>query len=67
LQILQDNHLYTKYGKCDFYKENIHYLGHVILGEGIAIDPENIKTIMEWTTLKNVAEIRSFLGLAGYY
>lgn len=64
---VRDNQLYTKYSKCDFFKSQIPYLGHVILAEGIAVDPEKIKTITKWTTPKNVVEIRSFLGLAGYY
>lgn len=42
-------------------------MGHVISVEGIAVDPKKIKTNMECTTLKNVANIRSFLGLARYY
>lgn len=67
LQVLRDSQLYAKFSKCDFYKDQIQYLGHVISVEGIAVDPEKIRTIMEWTTPKNVANIRSFLGLAGYY
>ena len=42
-------------------------MGHVITKEGIAVDPEKIRTIMEWPTPKDVADIRSFMGLAGYY
>jgi hypothetical protein len=45
----------------------IHYLGHVISNEGIAMDPTKVKAIMEWPTLTNVAEVRSFMGLVGYY
>jgi len=59
--------LYAKLSKCDFYKEEIQYLGHVISKEGIAVDPEKIKTILEWPVPKDVADIRSFMGLAGYY
>jgi hypothetical protein len=42
-------------------------LGHVISEEGIAVDPENIEAIKGWTTPKNVKEVRSFMGLVGYY
>ncbi|KAG8490973.1 hypothetical protein CXB51_014092 [Gossypium anomalum] len=42
-------------------------LGHIISGEGIWVDPNKISTIVDWKTLRNVSEVRSFLGLAGYY
>eukprot|EP00253_Pinus_taeda_P006640 PITA_06640 len=67
LQTLREHQLSAKYSKCDFYKEQIQYLGHIITREGIAMDPEKISTIMEWPIPKDVADIRSFMGLAGYY
>lgn len=67
LQTLREHQLYGKFSKCDFYKKQIQYLGHIITKEGIVVDPEKIKTIMEWPTQKDVADIRSFMGLAGYY
>eukprot|EP00253_Pinus_taeda_P017798 PITA_17798 len=67
LQTLREHQLYAKFSKCDFFKEEIQYLGHVISKEGIAVDPEKIRTIMEWPIPKDVADIRSFMGLAGYY
>eukprot|EP00253_Pinus_taeda_P022460 PITA_22460 len=67
LQTLREHQLYAKFSKCDFFKEEIQYLGHVITRDGIAVDPEKIKAIMEWPVPKDVADIRSFMGLAGYY
>eukprot|EP00253_Pinus_taeda_P012331 PITA_12331 len=67
LQTLREHQLYAKLSKCDFYKEEIQYLGHVISKEGIVVDPEKIKTILDWPVPKDVADIRSFMGLAGYY
>eukprot|EP00253_Pinus_taeda_P012699 PITA_12699 len=67
LQTLREHQLYAKLSKCDFYKEEIQYLGHVISKDGIAVDPEKIKTILDWPVPKDVADIRSFMGLAGYY
>jgi len=67
LQILRENQLYAKYNKCDFYKDQIQYLGHIISSEGISVHHEKIKTIMEWPTARNVANIHSFMGLSGYY
>lgn len=45
----------------------LRYLGHVVSKEGIAVDPEKITDIMEWEAPKNVDEVRSFMGLVGYY
>jgi hypothetical protein len=42
-------------------------LGHIISKEGIVVDPEKIKFIEEWSTPRNVIEVRSFMGLVGYY
>jgi hypothetical protein len=67
LQVLRGHQLYAKLGKCSFYQEQIHYLGHIISKDGIAIDPEKIEAIREWSVPKNVAEVRSFVGLASYY
>eukprot|EP00253_Pinus_taeda_P013560 PITA_13560 len=67
LQTLREHQLYAKFSKCDFFKEEIQYLGHVITKDGIAVDPEKIKAIMEWPVPKDVADVRFFMGLAGYY
>jgi hypothetical protein len=53
--------------KCSFYQSRIHYLGHVISGEGIVVDPAKVEAIMEWPAPTNVPEVHSFMGLAGYY
>eukprot|EP00253_Pinus_taeda_P007271 PITA_07271 len=67
LQTLRKHQLYAKFSKCDFFMEEIQYLGHVISKEGIAVDPEKIKAIMDWPIPKDVTDVRSFMGLAGYY
>lgn len=67
LYTLREHQLYAKYNKCEFYNEQIEYLGHTITKEGIVIDLEKNKTIMECHVPKNVADICSFLGLDGYY
>jgi hypothetical protein len=67
LQCLRENKLYGKLSKCSFYQTKIHYLGHIISGEGIALDPTKFEAIMEWPTSTNVQEVRGFMGLVGYY
>jgi hypothetical protein len=67
LQCLREHKLYGKLSKCSFYQSRIHYLGHVISGKGIVMDPTKVEAIMEWPAPTNVTEVRSFMGLAGYY
>ena len=68
LQLLREhNKLFAKLSKCDFYKDKIHYLGHIISEGGIFVDPKKIEAIMNWPNPRNVIDVRSFMGLAGYY
>jgi hypothetical protein len=67
LQTLRKHKLYAKFDKCDFYQKKIQYLGHVISAEGIAVDPEKIRSIMEWSIPKDMGDIRLFMGITEYY
>jgi hypothetical protein len=67
LQVLRKHQLYAKFNKCEFFHKQIHYLGHVLSEEGVAVDPDKIRSIMEWPTPKDVSDIRYFMGLEGYY
>jgi hypothetical protein len=66
LQVLREHQLYAKLSKCYFYQEHIHYLGHIVSKQGITVDPEKIEAIRGWTSPRNVSEVKSFMGLAGY-
>ena len=59
--------MYAKFSKCEFYKDKIQYLGHIISEQGLAVDPEKIKAIREWLVPTDVSAVRSFMGIAGYY
>ena len=59
--------MYANLNKCDFYRDRIQYLGHIISKEGISVDPKNIEAIMNGHTLRNVTYVRYFMGLAGDY
>jgi hypothetical protein len=67
LQRLQDHQLYAKFSKCAFWLREVPFLRHVISAEGIAVDPSKVQEVLEWKSPKSVTQIRSFLGLAGYY
>jgi hypothetical protein len=67
LQQLWDNQLYAKYSKCEFWIDEVPFLGHIISNGGILVDPAKVKEIMAWSIPTTVTEIQSFLGLAGYY
>ncbi|XP_057948190.1 uncharacterized mitochondrial protein AtMg00860-like [Malania oleifera] len=67
LQVLRERKLYAKFKKCEFMLEHVTFLGHVISRGGISMDLSKIKAIVDWVRPKNVHEIRSFLGLIGYY
>jgi hypothetical protein len=67
LQKLRDNQLYAKYSKCEFWIDEVPFLGHIISNGGISVDPAKVKEIVEWSIPSTVTEVRSFLGLAGYY
>ena len=67
LGILKEHQLYGKLSKCEFWLEEVHFLGHVILAQRIAIDSTKIETVVKWERPQTVTEVRSFLGLVGYY
>ncbi|XP_027348023.1 uncharacterized protein LOC113859449 [Abrus precatorius] len=67
LQILKERQLYAKFSKCEFWLSEIQFLGHVVSKEGIMVDPAKVEAVVRWQRPKNVTEVCSFLGLAGYY
>ena len=67
LSTLMRHKLYAKFKKCDFWMEKVHFLGHVITKEGIFVDPAKVAVGVDWPRPTNVTEVRSFLGMAGYY
>ncbi|XP_074266049.1 putative mitochondrial protein AtMg00860 [Silene latifolia] len=67
LQTMRENNLYAKLSKCEFLLEKVMFLGHVVSKDGVSVDPTKIEAVSKWERPKNVGDIRSFLGLAGYY
>jgi hypothetical protein len=67
LQRLRDHHLYAKFSKCEFWLDTVKFLGHTISSDSISVDPSKVQEVMDWKPPTSVHQIRSFLGLAGYY
>jgi hypothetical protein len=67
LRKLRENQLYVKLSKCEFWLKEVLFLGHIIFEGGISVDPSKVKDVLSWNAPQNVSNIRSFLGLAGYY
>ncbi|XP_026399067.1 uncharacterized protein LOC113294908 [Papaver somniferum] len=67
LQTLREHKLFAKFSKCEFWQQSVKFLGHVISESGVSVDPSKIEAVLSWKPPATVSEIRSFLGLAGYY
>ncbi|WVZ52410.1 hypothetical protein U9M48_003467 [Paspalum notatum var. saurae] len=64
---LREHKLYAKFSKCAFWLKEVSFLGHILSKKGVAVDPSKVECVLNWKQAKTVTEIRSFLGLAGYY
>ena len=59
--------LKVKPDKCHFFKSSLKFLGHIVSEDGIATDPEKIRAVEEWPLPTTADELKTFLGLTGYY
>ena len=59
--------MYAKPSKCFFGIKEVEYLGHIVYHEGVKVDPNQIKAMMDWSISKALKNLRGFLGLTGYY
>jgi hypothetical protein len=67
LAVLREQKLYANLEKCTFCTDKVVFLGFVVSGQGVEVDDEKIKAVRQWTPPQNVSQVRSFLGLAGFY
>ena len=65
--MLQALQLYTKENKCEFFKQQIHYLGRVITKDDLMMDPTKVEAIVKWPPPMNIVKLQVFLGLANFY
>lgn len=66
-QLLQEHHFKVRLSKCTFAQQQLHYLGHVLSAKGVFTDPSKVADVQKWARPTTVKDVRSFLGLAGYY
>ncbi|KAH0697960.1 hypothetical protein KY289_015442 [Solanum tuberosum] len=67
LQVLKDHQLFTKFSKCEFWLRSVAFLGHIVSSKGTEVDPKKTDSVKSWPRPLLPTDIRSFLGLAGYY
>ncbi|KAA0042309.1 reverse transcriptase [Cucumis melo var. makuwa] len=67
LQTLREKQLYAKFSKCEFWLEQVVFLGHVVSAKGVSVDPQKVEAVVNWERPISATEVCSFLGLAGYY
>jgi len=64
---LREAKLYAKMSKCEFFKEEVKFLGHIVSREGVKVDPEKVRVMEKWPPPRTVSDVRSFLGLTNYF
>ena len=67
LTLLRQEKLIGKLSKCEFGISSMDFLGHVVSDQGVATDPEKIKSVQDWPTPQNATDVMRFLGLANFY
>nr|GEW69858.1 hypothetical protein [Tanacetum cinerariifolium] len=67
LELLRKRKLYAKFSKCEFWLQEVHFLGHVVNQSGIHVDPSKIEAVKNWKAPTTPSEIRSFLGITSCY
>ena len=65
--MLRGHQFFAKFNKCEFWLIEVRFLGHVVSTSGVFVDPKKVEVVMSWERPKSIFEIRSFLGLEGYY
>ena len=67
LKTLKEHQLFAKYRKCEYWSRSVTFFGHIISIEGVEVDPRKMEAMKNWPGPLTKTDIRSFLGLAGYY
>ena len=64
--VLRNARFYVKLFKCEFFKSEVSFLGHVVGADGVKVNPDKIAAVLRWSPPTSVHQARSFLGLANF-
>lgn len=67
LEVLRKEKLYAKESKCEFFRTEVEFLGHMVGRDGVRMMEDKVKAVADWPEPKNVRDVRAFLGTTGYY
>ena len=67
LRRLQEEGYYAHPAKCEFFQKEVSFLGHVVSATGVAVQEHKVKSVKDWPRPESKTQVRSFLGLTGYY
>ena len=67
LDLLRRHQLYAQPSKCQFFRDEVTYLGHIVGKGGLRVDPKKVAAVQDWTVPQDVGQLRSFLGLTNYF
>ena len=67
LQKMRDAKFFARLHKCSFFQEKVEYLGFDVSRDRVQPSPEKVRIVVEWPQPQSVKDVRSFLGLAGFY
>ena len=67
MEILRREKLYAKESKCELFKTEVEFLGHIVGRSGLRMMEDKMKAVVEWPAPTKATEVRSFLGTVGYY
>jgi hypothetical protein len=67
LHCLRSNHLSAKFKKCQFFKDEVKFLGHIVSARGVQPDGDKVQVVMHWPIPKTQTEVKGFLGLTNYF
>jgi hypothetical protein len=63
LKLLRENQLFMKHSKCSFGNPKVEYLGHIVIQEGVKVDPKKMVAMQDWHCTKKLNSLKGFLGL----
>ncbi len=67
LEVLRKQGLFANLKKCHFHKDEVRFLGYVVLAQGAQIEEEKIKAVKNWPEPRSVRDIQVFIGFANFY